>query len=86
MWEKTASSSLLLSSLGVWSMDSYLRSPALSQVYLSFTFQLLQTVVVKIEMSSTFPTVPVKFPLRIPRVLDPRRIPGRGRTDPPGIS
>ena len=58
--EKTATQSLLLSSLRVWSMDSCLRSPALSQVYLSLTFQLWQTAVVKVEMSSTFPTVPVK--------------------------
>ena len=35
---------------------SRLRSPALPQVYLSLTFQLSQTAVVKIEMSSTFPT------------------------------
>ena len=59
--EKTASYSLLLSSLKVWSMDSCLRSPSLSQVYLSLTFQLSQTAVVKVEMSSTFPTVPVKL-------------------------
>ena len=38
-----------------------LRSPALSQVYLSLTFQLSQTAVVKVEMSSTFPTVLVKL-------------------------
>ena len=47
--------------LRVWSMDSCLTSPALSQVYLSLTFQLSQTAVVKVEMSSTFPTVPVKL-------------------------
>ena len=44
-----------------WSMDSCLRSPALSQVYLSLTFQLLQTAVVTFEMNSTFWTVPVKL-------------------------
>ena len=59
--EKTASQSLLFSSLQVWSMYSCLRSPALSQVYLSLTFQLSQTAFVKVEMSSTFPTVPVKL-------------------------
>ena len=42
-------------------MDGCLRSPALSQVYLSLTLQLLQTAVVKVEMSSTFPTFLVKF-------------------------
>ena len=42
-------------------MDSCLRSPALSQVYLSLTLRLSQTVVVKVEMSSTFPTVLVKL-------------------------
>ena len=42
-------------------MDSCLRSPALSEMYLSLTFQLSQTAVVKVEMSSTFPTVPVKL-------------------------
>ena len=47
--------------LTVWSMDSCLRSPALSQVYLSITFQLSKTAVVKVEMSSTFLTVPVKL-------------------------
>ena len=31
-----------------------LRSPALSQVYLSLTFQLSQTAVVTFEMNSTF--------------------------------
>ena len=31
-------------------MDSCLRSPALSQVYSSLTFQLSQTAVVKVEM------------------------------------
>ena len=31
-------------------MDSCLRSPALSEVYLSLTFQLSQTAVVKVEM------------------------------------
>ena len=36
--EKTAFESLLLSLLRVWFMDSCLRSPALSQVYLSLTF------------------------------------------------
>ena len=30
-------------------MDSCLKSPALSQVYLSLTFQLSQTAVVKVE-------------------------------------
>ena len=45
--KKTASKSLLLSSLRVWSTESCLRSPALSQVYLSLTFQLSQTAVVK---------------------------------------
>ena len=59
--EKTASQLLLLSSLRVWSMDCCLRSPALSQVYLSLTFQLSLTAVVNVEMSSTFPTVPVKL-------------------------
>ena len=54
-------SKLLLSSLRVWSMDSCLRSPTLSPVYLSLIFQLSQTAVVKVEMSSTFPTVPVKL-------------------------
>ena len=42
-------------------MDSCLRSPALSQVYLSLTLQLSQTAAVKVEMSSTFPTVLVKL-------------------------
>ena len=42
-------------------MDSCLTSPALFQVYLSLTFQLSQTAVAKVEMSSTFPTVPVKL-------------------------
>ena len=42
-------------------MDSCLRSPALSQVYLSLTVQLSQTAVVEVGMSSTFPTVPVKL-------------------------
>ena len=45
----------------VWSMDGCLRSPALSQVYLSLTFQLSQTAVVTSEMNSTFWTVPVKL-------------------------
>ena len=62
--KKTTSESLLLSSLRVWSMDSCLRSPALSQVYLSLTFQLSQKAVVKCEMSSTFPTVLVKLKSR----------------------
>ena len=44
----------------MWPIDSS-RSPTLSQVYLSLTFQLLQTAVVKVEMSSTFPTVPIKL-------------------------
>ena len=35
-----------------------LRSPALSQVCLSLTLQLSQTAVVKVVMSSTFPTIP----------------------------
>ena len=38
-----------------------LGSPALSQVYLSLTFQLSQTAVVTFEMNSTFWTVPVKL-------------------------
>ena len=38
-----------------------LRSPALSQVYLSLTFQFSQTAVVTFEMNSTFWTVPVKL-------------------------
>ena len=38
-----------------------LRSPALSQVDLSLTFQLSQTAVVTIEMNSTSWTVPVKL-------------------------
>ena len=59
--KKTASQSLLLSSLRVWPMDSCLSSPALSQVYLSLTFQLSQTAVIKVKMSSTFLTVPVKL-------------------------
>ena len=42
-------------------MDSCLRSPELSQVYLSLTFQLSQTAVVEVGMSSTFPTVLVKL-------------------------
>ena len=42
-------------------MDNCLSPPALSQMYLSLTFQLSQTAVVKVEMSSTFPTVPVKL-------------------------
>ena len=42
-------------------MNSCSRSPALFEVYLSFTFQLSQTAVVKVEMSTTFPTVPVKL-------------------------
>ena len=45
----------------IGSCEPTLRSPALSQVYLSLTFQLLKTAVVKVEMSSTFPTVPVKL-------------------------
>ena len=49
-------------------MDSCLRSPALSQVYLSLTFQLSQTAVVKVEVSSTFPTVPVKLRTIVPFV------------------
>ena len=32
---------------------------ALSQVYLSITFQLSQTPVVKVEMSSTSQTIPI---------------------------
>ena len=32
-----------------------------SVFYLSLTFQISQTAVVKVEMSSTFPTVPVKL-------------------------
>ena len=46
---------------GVWSMDSCLRSPTLSQVYLSLTFQLSQTAVVEVGMSYTFPTVPINL-------------------------
>ena len=42
-------------------MDSCLRSPTLSQVYLSLTFQLSQTAVVEVGMSYTFPTVPVNL-------------------------
>ena len=42
-------------------MDSCLRSPALSQVYLSLTLQHSKTAVVKVEMSSTFPTVSIKL-------------------------
>ena len=38
-----------------------LRSPALSQVYLSLTFQLSQTAVVTFEMNSTFWTIVVKL-------------------------
>ena len=36
---------------------SCLRSPALSQVYLSLTFQLSQAAVVKVEMSSILASV-----------------------------
>ena len=43
--------------LRVWSC---LRSPALSQVYVTHVLAS-QTAVVKVEMSSTFPTVPVKL-------------------------
>ena len=38
-----------------------LRSSAFFQVYLSFTFQLFETAVVKVEMSSTFPTVTIQL-------------------------
>ena len=38
-----------------------LRSPALSQVYVSLTFQLSQTAVVTFEMNSTFWKDPVKL-------------------------
>ena len=38
-------------------MDSSLKYPGISQVYLSLTFQLSQTAVVEVGMSSTFPTV-----------------------------
>ena len=47
--KKAASQSLLLSSQRLWSMDSCLKSSALSQVYLSLTFQLSQTAAVKVE-------------------------------------
>ena len=40
-------------------MDSCLRSPSLSQVYLSLTFH--HTAVAKVEMSSTFPTIAIKL-------------------------
>ena len=43
----------------VWSMDSSLRS--LKCIYLSLTFQLSQTAVVKGEISYTFLRVPVKL-------------------------
>ena len=42
-------------------MDGSLRSPALSQVYSSLTFHHSQTAVAKVEMSSNFPTVPIKL-------------------------
>ena len=38
-----------------------LRSPALSEVYLSLILQLSQIAVVTFEMNSTFLTVPVKL-------------------------
>ena len=40
---------------------SCLRSRALSQVYLSLTFQFSETAVVTFEINSTFWTVPVKL-------------------------
>ena len=50
---------------------TFLRSPALSQVYLSLTFQLSQTVVVTSEMNSTFWTIPVKLNVTAVQSLHP---------------
>ena len=51
-------------------MDSCLRSPALPKVYLSLTLRHQQTVVVKVEMSSTFLNVPIKSNNLQPQVLN----------------
>ena len=42
-------------------MDSGSRCPTLSQAYWSLIFQLSQTAVVKVEMSSTLPAIPIKL-------------------------